>query len=527
MQVDVCVYGGTAAGVIAAVAVARSGKSAVLIEPGRHVGGMTSGGLGYTDFGNTAAIGGLSREFYRRVGKHYDNKKVVEAQGGKGRTDDGAVWIFEPSVAEKALREMLEEAKVPVLMEHRLTAAENKGGRIVRIELEQAPTGPFNEPGTTVRKHQAISAAMFIDCTYEGDLMAAAKVTYTIGREAEGKYGESLNGIRGETPHHQFFAPVDPYVKPGNPQSGLLPLIQSGELGKPGDGDRRVQAYNFRLCFTNESTNRLPLAPPPNYDPACYEILARHVESLQQLDKLPRLHYSLLKMDLVTPTKTDINNNGAVSTDYIGMNWDYPDANYTDRARLWRDHLFYIQGLLYFLASSERVPEHIRREMNTWGPCRDEFTDTQGWPHQLYVREARRLVGDVVVTQAICEHKATADDSVGLGAYSMDSHNIRRIVQDGAARNEGDVQVRPHGPYPISYRAIVPQRGQCENLLVPVCMSASHIAYGSIRMEPVFMVLGHSAAIAACQAIDRRQSVQDVSYDRLRALLLDAGQVLR
>jgi hypothetical protein len=527
MQVDVCVYGGTAAGVIAAVAVARAGKSVVLVEPGRHVGGMTSGGLGYTDFGNAAAIGGFSREFYRRVGKHYDGKKIVEAQGGKGRTDDGAVWIFEPSAAEKTLRDMLDEAKVPVLMEHRLAAVEVKGGRIVRIELEEVPAGKFNEPGTNIRRHQTVSAAMFIDCTYEGDLMAAAKVTYTVGREAAGKYDESLNGIRAETPHHQFFAPVDPYVKPGDPRSGLLPLIQSGDGGTPGDGDRRVQAYNFRLCFTNESANRLPLAPPPNYDPARYEILARHVESLQSMDKLPRLHGSLLKIDPVTPTKTDINNNGAVSTDYIGMNWNYPEANYANRARLWCDHLFYIQGLLYFLATSERVPEHIRREMNTWGPCRDEFTDTAGWPHQLYVREARRLVGDAVVTQSVCEHKTTAGDSVGLGAYNMDSHNIRRIVQNGAVRNEGDVQVRPHGPYPISYRAIVPKRGECENLLIPVCVSASHIAYGSIRMEPVFMVLGHSAALAACQAIDERASVQDVKYDRLRADLLEAGQVLR
>jgi FAD dependent oxidoreductase len=526
MQVDVCVYGGTAAGVVAAVTVARSGKSVVLIEPGRHVGGMTSGGLGYVDFGNSAAIGGISREFFRRVGKKYEGKKVVEAQGGKGRTDDGAVWIFEPSIAEQVLREMLDEAKVPVLMEHRLSAAQSGGGRLIRIELENVPAGRFNEPGETVIKHDTISAAMFIDCTYEGDLMAAAKVTFTVGREGVARYGESLNGVRAKTPSHQFDLPIDPYVKPGDPSSGLLPIVQSGDGGKPGDGDQCVQAYNFRLCFTNDPANRISLEEPAGYVVNRYELLARHVESLQKAGKLPGLHHALMKIDPVSPTKTDINNHGGMSTDFIGMNWEYPSAGYTQRARLWREHLQYIQGLLYFLATSPRVPEHIRTEMNTWGPCKDEFTDTAGWPHQMYVREARRLVSDVVVTQSVCEHKVSANDSVGLGAYNMDSHNCQRIVQGGVVKNEGDVQVAPSGPYPISYRAIIPRRGECENLLIPVCVSASHIAYGSIRMEPVFMVLGHSAGIAACQALADKTSVQDVNYDVLRQPLLDAGQVL-
>ena len=367
---------------------------------------------------------------------------------------------------------------------------------------------------------------MFLDCTYEGDLLAAAGVSYTVGRESSAQYGEPLNGIRASTPKHQFLDPVDPYVKPGDPASGLLPLIQPGDGGKPGDGDRRVQTYNFRLCLTQKPDNRIPITAPENYDPKSYELLARHVESLVRIDKLPRLNGHLLKFDMVTAEKPDINNQGAVSTDYIGMNYDYPDGDYATRARIWNDHLNYTQGLLYFLATSDRVPEHIRKETASWGLCRDEFADTGHWPHQMYIREARRMVGAYVITQADCEHRKTADDSVGMGAYNMDSHNCQRIVQNGSVRNEGDVQVSPSGPYPVSYRALTPKKSECENLLVPVCFSSSHIAYGSARMEPVFMVLGQSAALAACEAIDGARAVQDVEYAVLRGKLLAAGQVL-
>jgi hypothetical protein len=347
-----------------------------------------------------------------------------------------------------------------------------------------------------------------------------------VGRESSAQYGEPLNGIRANTPKHQFLAPVDPYVKPGDSTSGLLPLIQPGNGGKPGDGDRRVQTYNFRLCLTQKPDNRIPITAPENYDPRRYELLARHVESLVKIDKLPRLNGHLLKFDMVTAEKPDINNQGAVSTDYIGMNYDYPDGDYATRAQIWNDHLNYTQGLLFFLATSDRVPEHIRKETASWGLCKDEFIDTGHWPCQMYIREARRMVGAYVITQADCEHRKTAEDSVGMGAYNMDSHNCQRVVQDGVARNEGDVQVRPSGPYPVSYRALTPKKAECENLLVPVCFSSSHIAYGSARMEPVFMVLGQSAALAACQAIDGAKAVQDVEYARLREKLLAAGQVL-
>jgi hypothetical protein len=518
-KVDVCVYGGTSAGVIASVAAKREGRSVLLIEPVRHLGGMSSGGLGWTDFGNKAVIGGMSLDFYRRIGREY------------GRTE--AVWTFEPHVAEKAFRDLVGENNLDldVLFEHRVVSAQKDGARLMSIALEHAPPQATGAPTAAALPNSPqviVSAKVFLDCSYEGDLMARAGVSYAVGRESVDTYGEPLNGIRANTPKHQFLGPVDPYVTPGDPTSGLLPLIQSGDAGTPGSGDRRVQTYNFRLCLTREESNKLPIGPPPGYDPNQYELLARHVQSLEKTGKLDKLsgQAPLLKIDMVTPTKTDINNNGAVSTDYIGMNYDYPDGDYAIRGRIWNDHLNYTQGLLYFLATDRRIPQHIRTEMGGWGLCRDEFKDTGGWPHQMYVREARRMVGPYVITQADCEHKKVAQDSVGMGAYNMDSHNCQRIVQNGVVRNEGDVQVSPSGPYPVSYRALTPKKEQCENLLVPVCFSSSHIAYGSARMEPVFMVLGESAAYAACAAIDGRGAVQDIDYAALRKKLVEAKQVL-
>jgi hypothetical protein len=513
-RVDVCVYGGTASGVITAATARKQGKSVLLVEPGRHVGGMSSGGLGWTDFGNKAAVGGMSLDFYRRVGKAY------------GR--DEPAWTFEPRVAEQVFRDLVKEHEVPVVFEHRITGATKDGARLTRISLEHAPPQPNGAPAPAARagsKAVTVEAAAFIDCSYEGDVMAAAGVSYAVGREPVAQYGEPLNGIRADTPHHQFQFPVDPYLTPGDPSSGLLPLIQGGDGGRPGDGDRSVQAYNFRLCLTNDPANRLPIEAPPGYDPARYELLARHVEALVRNGKGKHIG-ELLKPDMVTPKKTDVNNNGAVSSDFIGANYEYPDGDYATRARIWTEHLHYVQGLLHFLGTSPRVPQHLRDQMNQWGPARDEFADTGGWPHQLYVREARRMVGRYVITQADCEHRTTVDDSIGLGAYNMDSHNCQRVVRGGVVRNEGDVQVAPAAPYAIPYRAITPRADECANLLVPVCFSASHIAYGSARMEPVFMVLGESAALAACLAIDGASSVQAVDVARLRAALRAAGQVL-
>jgi hypothetical protein len=513
VKVDVCVYGGTSAGVITAAAVVKEGKHVILIEQGRHLGGLTSGGLGKTDFGNKAVIGGMSREYYKRLGKHYGLPEV---------------WTFEPSVAERAFADIIAENKVRVLLNHRLTSVEKQGARITKIVLDHAPADDYNAPGAVIEAGAVtVEAAVFIDCGYEGDLMAKAGVKYTVGREAVAHYDEPLNGIRAKTPQHQFKVKVDPYNKAGDPASGLLPLVQSGDGGKPGDGDKSVQAYNFRICVTNVKADQMPFTPPPGYDPKTFELFARLVEAMpkQAGDKISL--GTFLKIDMMQGGhKTDINNQGAVSTDYIGMNYAYPDADYATRAKIWHENRDYNQGLFYFIASSERLPANLRQQMNAWGLAKDEFTDTQGWPHQMYVREARRMIGRHVVTQADCEHKVEAKDSIGMGAYNMDSHNCQRFVKDGSAINEGDVQVGPKGPYPVGYASITPREEECENLIVPVCLSATHIAYGSIRMEPVFMAIGESSAYAACMAIDAKTTVQKIDYPKLRDKLLAAGQVL-
>ena len=495
VESDICIYGGTSAGVIAAVQAAKMGKQVVLIEPGKHLGGMTASGLGWTDIGNKDAIGGLSREFYRRLGKHY----------GKAEA-----WTFEPHVAEKEFVTMLAESKTPVYFQQKLSAVKKDGARISEI---------ITEDGSVFR------AKMFTDATYEGDLMAKAGVTYSVGREANVTYGETLNGIRHTTPKNQFLVPVDPFVIAGDTNSGLLPFVQVGELGIPGSGDKCVQAYNFRLCLTKNPANRKPIEPPPNYDPKQYELLGRYFDALAAAGKSVILR-NFIKLDMVTRDKTDSNNSGGFSTDFIGMNNDYPDDDEATRKKFQSDCLTYTKGFLTYLATSPRVPQSIRSEMQQWGLCLDEFQDTDGWPSQLYVRESRRMISDYVMTEKNCRQEQVAADSIGLAAYSMDSHNCRRIVRNGKVENEGDVQVPPMSPYPISYRSIVPRAEQCENLLVPVCLAASHIAYGSIRMEPVFMTLGQSAAAAASLAIDEKVSVQKVDYPKLRDSLIAGQQVL-
>lgn len=512
-QFDLCVYGATSCGVIAAVAAARMGLDVLIVEPGRHVGGMSSSGLGATDFGNKQVIGGLARQFYRRLGHAY------------GRDE---AWTFEPGLAERTFESMIAESSVEVRHGLRVIGVRKSGQRIERITLERVPTDAFNAPvaATAAAQQVNVVAKMFVDASYEGDLMARAGVTYSVGRESSDTYGESHNGIREHTPKHQFLVPVDPYVRPGNPSSGLLPLIQTGDGGVPGEGDQRVQAYNFRLCLTQNPLNRLPIDRPANYDAGQYRLLGRYLQALANADVPLRLHRLLMAITPMPNGKTDLNNSGGFSTDHIGANWDYPDADYARRGAIWHDHLAYTQGLLHYLTTDPAVPAVLRDEMDRWGLCRDEFADTAGWPHQLYVREARRMIGAVVITQADCEHRRLRSDPIGMAAYTMDSHNCQRVVQDGVVRNEGNVEVHPTGPYPISYGAITPRASECNNLLVPVCLSASHIAYGSIRMEPVFMVLGESAAIAAGLAIENGCSVQAIAVDHLTDRLLAAGQVL-
>ena len=494
IEADVMVYGGTAGGVAAACTATKLGKTAALAEFGTHIGGLTSGGLGWTDIGNKAAIGGFSRQFYQRLGKHYGKDEA---------------WTFEPGVAERELRSLLEEHKVPVKFRQRLAGVKKSGRRITEITMED---------GTVYH------GKMFIDATYEGDLMARAGVSYMVGREPNSRFDETLNGIREQTPKHQFLVPVDPYLTPGNPASGLLPFVMDQPLGKAGEGDRSIQTYNFRLCFTKKAENKLPIEPPPGYDAKRYELLGRYFVALQKAETKVNLG-NFMKIDMVTPEKTDINNNGGFSTDYIGANHAYPEGDYATREKIWQDHLNYIQGFITFLKTDSRVPEEIRKAMAEWGLCKDEFQDTGGWPHAMYVREARRMLSDYVMSEKVCRGVDKPDDSVGLGAYNMDSHNCRRIVRDGVAHNEGDVQVGVK-PYPVSYRSIVPKASECENLFAPICLSATHIAYGSIRMEPVFMILGQSSVTAAAMAIDAKTSVQNVDYAKLREQLLKAGQVL-
>ncbi len=495
---DVVVYGLTSSGVMAAVQAERMGKSVVLVGPETHLGGLSSGGLGATDIGNKVAIGGLSREFYQRLGKHYGQEEA---------------WTFEPHVAEQLFEEFIREHGIEVHRGEWLDRSPGKGVTKRKGQIASITT----LSGKTYR------GKMFIDATYEGDLMAAAGVSYTYGREANAEYGETLNGVQTKSAkYHQFAKPVDPYVNKGDPSSGLLPGVMQGKPGEEGAADKRIQAYCFRMCLTDVPENRVPFPKPEHYNPQRYELLLRTAQT--GANQHPAGYFTTTRMP---HGKTDTNNSGPVSTDNIGMNYDYPEANYERRREIVREHENYQQGLMWFLANDPRVPEELRKHVSEWGLAKDEFTDNGHWPHQLYIREARRMVGEYVMTQNDCQGKRVPENSIGMGAYTMDSHHVQRYVdQSGHVRNEGDVQVGGFGPYPIAYGSIVPKHDECENLLVPVCLSATHIAFGSIRMEPVFMVLGQSAATAASLAIDDGVGVQEVEYEKLRGKLLEEGQVL-
>ena len=492
LEYDICVYGGTSSGVIAAYSAAMQGKTVVVVEPGHRAGGLSSGGLGQTDIGNKQAVEGLSLDFYRRVGQHYGELEK---------------WIFEPKVALGIFNDYIERGGVDMLYGHRILRADKQGTRIESVRLQN--TGKLL--GRTV-----VHAKQYIDCSYEGDLMARAGVSYVVGREDNATYGETWNGVQMR--HlHQFPDGVDPYRIEGDSTSGLLWGISDGTLAAKGSGDDKVQAYNFRICLTDEPENSLPIERPADYDPTRYELLVRLIEASGNHNL-----YSYIIMSHMPNRKTDINNNGGFSTDMIGMNHNYPEASYRQREKIFDEHLSYTLGLLYFLGHDERVPEKMRTEMLRWGLPKDEYTDNGHWTPQLYIRESRRMVGEYVATQADCENRTTVEDGVGMAAYTMDSHNCQRIVihKDGRAmvKNEGDVQIGIGSPYPVSYRSITPKREECTNLLVPVCLSASHIAYGSIRMEPVFMVLGQSAAKAACLAIDNNTDVQKIDVAQIQRM---------
>lgn len=521
---DVVVYGGTSGGIAAAIQVKRMGGSVVVIEPTKRIGGLTTGGLGQTDIGNKAAIGGVSLEFYQRIRKHYSEpsawkwqKREEYRSGGQSVTNqaEAAMWTFEPSAALTVLEAMAKEAGVPIVY----------GERLDRTNVDGPKTKGVTKDGahiTTImmESRRTFAGRVFIDATYEGDLMAAAGVSYTVGREANATHKETLSGVQvANSKHHQLVPGVDPYVKPGDPSSGVLPGLDPKGPGEEGAADARVQAYCFRMCVTDHPDNRIPFAKPDGYDERLYELGLRNFEAGEK--RIPWSNSSMPNR------KTDINNNFGFSTDFIGQNYEYPDASYTERAAIIARHLKYQQGLLWTWSNHPRVPEHVRKEISRWGMCKDEFTEGNGWQEQLYIREARRMVGAYVMTQHNCQGRVVAERPIGLAAYTMDSHNVQRYVdKNGHARNEGDVQIGGFAPYAIDYGSITPQQTECDNLLVPVCLSASHMAFGSIRMEPVFMVLGQSAATAALLSIEAKSPVQTVDYAKLKTRLLADKQVL-
>ncbi len=525
-QYDLVIYGGTAAVVTAAIQAKQMGKTVIIVSPDKHLGGLSSGGLGFTDTGNKAVIGGLAREFYHRVYQHYQKAgtwqwEQREQYGNKGQGTsaiDGesrTMWIFEPHIAELVFEELIAEYKIPVVRNewlNRKNGVKKLGAQIVSFKTLSGKT---------------FTGKMFIDATYEGDLMAAAGVSYHVGREAKDTYNEEWNGVQTGVLHHRHhFAAVkekiSPYWIPGDPTSGVLPRISTAPPGEYGAADKKLQAFCFRMCLTDLAENRVSFPKPAGYDPKQYELLLRVFqagwrETFQKFDRIPN-------------RKTDTNNHGPFSTDNIGYNYDYPDASYERRRAIIKEHEQYQRGLLYFIANDPRVPKDVQEEFRKWGLARDEFKDNGNWPHQIYVREARRMIGAYVMTENELLKKRPTPDSVGMGSYGIDSHNIQRYIigtgKDAYVQNEGDIGVSTNGPYQIAYGSLVPKKGQADNLLVPVCVSSSHIAFGSIRMEPVFMILGQSAATAAVLAMDGKLAVQDVPFAKLRERLLQDKQVL-
>ncbi|WP_425399968.1 FAD-dependent oxidoreductase [Aeoliella sp.] len=519
-EFDVVVYGGTSAGVTAAVQAARMGKTVALVCPENHLGGLSSSGLGFTDTGKKQVIGGLAREFYHRLWKHYQqpdswNWEARENYGNRGQGTEAldsvnrTMWIFEPHAAEAAFEQMLAEQPVHVFRDHwldRESGVEIQGPRIHSIRMLNG---------------KQFEGKMFIDATYEGDLMAAAGVTYHVGRESNDTYGEQHNGTQYGVFHHKhyFEVKIDPYKTPGDPSSGLLARIADSGPTPNGEADRLIQAYCYRLCLTNHPENRVSFSKPDGYDPQQYELLARLLQAMPNV--------SLMTYSFVPNRKTDTNNNGPFSTDNIGYNYDYPEASYEQRKAILDEHEQYQRGLLYFLTNDPRVPNHVRKKVSSFGLAGDEFTDNDNWPYQIYVREARRMIGEYVMTESDCLSKVQTPQSIGMGSYTMDSHNVQRyITSSGVVQNEGDIGVRLPRPYQVAFKSITPKAEECQNLLVPVCVSSSHIAFGSIRMEPVFMVLGQSAATAAVLSIDSGTTVQEVDFQTLKQRLVADGQVL-
>lgn len=518
---DVIIYGGTPAAITAAVQVSKMGKSVIIVSPDKHLGGMSSSGLGFTDTGDKSVIGGLSREFYQRIYKYYENpetwifqKKNAYGNAGQGTPAiDGkhkTMWIFEPNIAEKVFEDFIKENQIKVYRDEwldREKGVKKENNYIVSIKTLSG---------------KIYKGKIFIDASYEGDLMAASGIKYFVGRESNKLYHEHHNGNQlGVFDHKHNFKhrKISPYINPKDPNSGILPRISNKDPGKKGEADQRIQAYCFRMCLTKKEGNKVPFEKPEGYDPLQYELLARLYkhgweETFEKFDPIPNL-------------KTDVNNHGPFSTDNIGMNYDYPEASYERRKEIIKEHQVYQKGLFYFIATDPRIPKKVQKEMQQWGLAKDEFQDNGNWPYQLYIREARRMIGEYVMTEHEILSKKTIAKPIGMGSYGMDSHNTQRyITSNKHVQNEGDVGVSVSKPYAIDLGAIVPKKEECSNLLVPVALSSSHIAYGSIRMEPVFMILGQSAGIVAVTAIEKGINLYDINYQDIKPLLIKSGQIL-
>ncbi|MBD5778495.1 FAD-dependent oxidoreductase [Pelagicoccus sp. NFK12] len=529
LETDIVIYGATSAGIAAGIQAKRMGHSVVVLEPYEHVGGLTTGGLGQTDIGNKQVIGGIAREFYRGIRDYYREPEAWVWQkpeeyrdGGQTRTEkhEDTMWTFEPSAAQSVMDQMIQDADLEVLTNHRL---HRNGGGVTKVGAEIR--------SIKMENGQVVRGQIFIDATYEGDLLAEAGVSYTVGRESNAQYGETLNGVVADrisptlkykisknAANHQIADGVSAYIVPDDPSSGTLPFIRNAGPGIEGSGDKMVQAYCFRATLTSHPENRIPFEKPENYNELDYELLFRHLENGAKF----------LWINAAMPNwKTDTNNGGGFSGDFIGMNHDYPEASYGERERIVKAHRDYQLGLYWTLAYHPRTPAWAREYVSKWGLPKDEYPENGNWSPQLYVREARRMVGQIVMTQHHCEGLETVSDSVGMAAYGMDSHHVQRYVDaNGHARNEGNMQADAPAPYPISYRSLLPKAEEANNLIVPVCLSSTHVAFGSIRMEPVFMILGQSAATAAAQALEQDQSLSELDIERLQKRLLQDQQIL-
>lgn len=518
---DVVIYGATSAGVVAAVAAKQNGASVILLSPEKHVGGLTTSGLGWTDIGNQdrhRTIGGLTLDFFHRIRTYYQNahawreETFADYQKKTGnsiyRITDSLMWTFEPHVAERVFNDLITENKIPLKTDQwldRKHGVKKENGNIVSITMLN---------GSTYR------GKVFIDATYEGDLMAAAGVSYTTGREPNRQYDETINGIEAAlATKNQLPRGIDPYVQKGDPSSGLLPGVRRDAGGKDGEGDKKIQAYCYRVCLTDATTNRIKVPKPLNYKKRDFELIIRAAEKRNQI---------FWKLSPLPNRKTDSNNDGGISTDYIGMNYSYPEASYAVRRKIDKEHAYWTKGLIWTVQNDPEIPTEIRDKYAAWGLPKDEFKDNNHMPYKLYVREARRLVSDFVMTENYLNGSKSVPEPIAMGNYQMDSHNVQRhVTPEGDVQNEGDVQIGVKNPYGISYLAIVPKRNECGNLLIPVCLSASHVAYGSIRMEPVFMMIGQSSGIAAAMAVKDGKAVQEVDYKKLKTELINSGQILQ